>query len=51
MFKEYRQLEKGKIDGDFREELEDYSLIEGPLFNGLQMASFNKIPSTNASFA
>ena len=49
--KEYRQIGKGKIDRDFREELEAYSFIEGPLSRGFTNGEFQQIHPTEASFA
>ena len=40
--KEYRQIGKGKIDRDFREELEAYSFIEGPLSRGFTNGEFQQ---------
>lgn len=40
--KEYRQIGKGKIDRDFREELEAYSFIEGPLSGGFTNGEFQQ---------
>ena len=43
--KEYRQIGKGRIDRDFREELEHYSFIEGPLSRGFTDGEFQQDPS------
>ena len=40
--KEYRQKGKGRIDRDFREELEVYSFIEGPLSRGFTGSEFQQ---------
>ena len=49
--REYRQLGRGQINTDFREELESNDFIEGPLSRGFTNNEFQQIHPTNASFA